>query len=63
MVHACAQKLCQNGAAYSFVWPGQPRALICAKHFRKLVEVAMALNLPVESLDVQQLSVAGDAEQ
>lgn len=58
VVDLCGQELCTDDAAFSYVWPGRPRALLCAKHVHKLKEIAEALGLPVASLDVQPANVA-----
>lgn len=44
---------CDEDAAHSFVWPGRSRAFICESHYKRLVKIADALGLPIESLDVQ----------
>jgi hypothetical protein len=57
VIDLCGQELCMNEAAYSFVYPGRPRAFICHAHYLKLLEVAGALGLPTASLDVQRVAV------
>lgn len=55
MIDLCGQLLCMNHASVSYVYPGRSRAKLCSEHFKKLVEVAEALGLPLDSLDVQAL--------
>lgn len=55
IIDLCGQALCTDDAAYSFVYPGRPRAFICKRHYAKLLTLVEALGLSVESLDVVEV--------
>lgn len=56
-VLTCQQTGCEQQARVTFVWPGKPRARICAAHLEKLLQIAEASGIAA-SLDLQPV---GDA--
>lgn len=55
VIDLCGQELCMEDATCSFVWPGRPRAFACRKHADKVMGVALALGLGLESLDFRSV--------
>lgn len=52
MSPVCNQRDCQEQAAYRFTWPGKDESFICEKHVGKLREVAEALGLYVQIIEL-----------
>lgn len=53
--YVCSCKSCEDEAILSYTWPGCPARSICTKHILNAIQIANALGLPIDSLNIHAL--------
>jgi hypothetical protein len=56
----CRQEGCRNLPMVTFVWPGKKRTPACTDHALKLLQIAAALEMDPQSLDMRLVGAEDD---
>jgi hypothetical protein len=56
----CTQEGCRNFPIVTFVWPGKKRTPACTDHALKLLQIAAALEMDPQSLDMRLVGAEDD---